>query len=175
MAYLYIFNLLGVTLQILSAYYKCYMSQQTHRGAEVLHGLPTANRTDAKDEKYKSPTQMISSNKIWHQDQQNPSRTQSISWLNVIRLFSSANIALELFRICSKSISPFFIISTTVADQRLLLGLINTLANLFLLSFHIRRAHQTGAWSLVWISCWIVFETFVGPDNGLISSIFVTC
>ena len=121
MAYLYIFNLLGGhtsdPLCILQVLYV------TANGAEVLHGLPTANRTDAKDEKYKSPTQMISSNKIWHQDQQNPSRTQSISWLNVIRLFYSANIVLELFRICSKS--TFFIISTTVADQRLLLGLIN--------------------------------------------------
>ena len=34
-----IFNLLVVTLQTLSAYYKVYMSQPTHRGAEVLHGL----------------------------------------------------------------------------------------------------------------------------------------
>ena len=108
---------------------------------------------------------MISSNRIWHQDQQNLCRTQSIRWLKVTRLFHSANIALELFRICSKGtcISPFFITSTTVADQRLLLGFINTLTNLFLLSFHIRRAHQTGPWSLVWISCWIVFHKFVVP------------
>ena len=42
-----IFNLLVVTRQTLSAYYKVYMSQPTHRGAEALHGLPTANRTDA--------------------------------------------------------------------------------------------------------------------------------
>ena len=69
---LYVFNLLGDTLQTLSAYYKVYMSRPTHRDVEVLHGLPTANHTNAKDEKYKSPTQeMISSNKIWHQDQQN--------------------------------------------------------------------------------------------------------
>ena len=106
----------------------------TANGAEVLHGLPTANRTDAKDEKYKSPTQIISSNKIWHQDQQNPSRTQSINWLNVIRLFYSAIIVLELFRICSKS--TFFIISTTVADQRLLL-----------------------VWSIHWLTCFCSAST----------------
>ena len=123
------------------------MSQQTHRGAEVLHGPPTR--------------EMISSNKIWHQDQQNRCRTQSRSWLKVTRLFHSANIALELFIICSKGISAFFITSTTVADRWLLLGCINT--NLFLLRFHFRRAHQTGAWSLVWISCWIVFQKFVVP------------
>ena len=65
---------------------------------------------------------MISSNKIWHQDQQNPSRTQSISWLNVIRLFYSANIVLEL-------------ISTTVADQRLL------------------------GWSIHWLTCFCSAST----------------
>ena len=127
------------------------MSQQTHICAEVLHGPPTR--------------EMTSSNKIWHQDQQNRCRTQSRSCLKVIRLFHSANIALELFRNCSKGISAFFITSTTVADCWLLLGFINTLANLCLLSFQFRRAHPTGAWSLVWISCWIVFQKFVVPQQ----------
>ena len=150
------------------------MSQQTHRGAEVLHGLPTANRTDATDETYTSPTQeIIASNKIWHQDQKNPCRTQSIrlSWLKVTRLFHSANIALELFRICSKGILPFFIIRTTVADQRLLLALINTLANMretyfcsaSTLDERIKLGHGHWCGSHVG-SC---FKSLLCPDNGL--------
>ena len=140
------------------------MSQQTHKCAEVLHGLQLQIVLTLKMKDINLPTrEMISSNKIWHQDQQNLCRTQSISWLNVTRLFHSANIALELFRICRKGISAFFITSTTVADHWLLLGFINALANLFLFSFHLRRAHQTGAWSLVWISSWIVFQKFVVP------------
>ena len=78
------------------------MSQQTHRGAEVLHGgLPTANRTDA-----------------------------------------------------------------TYTDQRLLLGLIKTLANMWETCFCsastldecIKLGHGP-----VWISSWIVFQKFVVP------------
>ena len=101
------------------------------------------------------------------------------SWLKVTRLFHSSNIALELFRICSKGISPFFIISTTIADQRLLLDLINTLANMRETCFcpastleeHIKLGHGHWCGSHVG-SC---FKSLLCPDNGLISSIFVTC
>ena len=102
------------------------------------------------------------------------------SWLKVTKLFHSANIALELFRICSKGISPFFIISTTVADHRLLfVGLINTLANMretcvcsaSTLDERIKLGH--GHWCGTHVgSC---FKSLLCPDNGLISSIFVTC
>ena len=67
---------------------------------------------------------MISSHTTWHQDQHNTCITQSISWSKVTRLYHSANIALEQSRMCSKGMWPFFIISTTVEDQRLSLGLI---------------------------------------------------
>ena len=92
------------------------------------------------------------------------------SWLKVTRLFHSANIALELFRICSKGISPFFIISTTVADQRLLLGLNNTLANMREICFcsaatfderiKLGRGHWCGSHVG---SC---FKILLCPDNG---------
>ena len=101
------------------------------------------------------------------------------SWLNVTRLFHSANIALKLFRICSKGISPFFMISTTVAEERLLLGLNNTLANMREICFcsdstldeRIKLGHGHWCGSHVG-SC---FKSLLCPDNGLISSIFVTC
>ena len=92
------------------------------------------------------------------------------SWLKVTRLFHSANITLELFRICSKGISPFFIISTTVADQRLLLGLNNTLANMREICFcsaatfderiKLGRGHWCGSHIG---SC---FKILLCPDNG---------
>ena len=42
-----IFNLLGVTLQTLSAYYKVYMSQPNTQSCVGTAWTPTANRTDA--------------------------------------------------------------------------------------------------------------------------------
>ena len=108
-----IFNLL-VVIQTLSAYYKVYMSQPTHRGAEVLHGL-------------------------------------------------QLQIVLTLHN----------------ADQRLLLGLINTLANMWetclcsastLDDGRIKLGHGDWCGSHVG-SC---FKSLLYPDNGLIFSIFVT-
>ena len=91
LADLYSFNLLGVTLQTLSAYYKVYVTANAQK-----HGGTLWTPTTTADKKYKS------------------SMHEMISYKN--------NLAS----------------GPTESTQ-------NTV-------------HQTGTWSLVWISCWIVFQ-----------------
>ena len=155
------------------------MSQQTHRGAQVLHGLQLQIVLTLKMKNINLQLRRWSRPTKQNRDQHNPCRTQSISWLKVTRLYQSSNIALELFRICRKGSSPFFIISTT-------------------------RPEQTRGYSLVWSIHWLTcdkpvsaqlplwtsaikfgivtcgshvvscFKSLLCPNNGLISSIFVT-
>ena len=142
LADLYIFNLLGVTLQTLSAYYKVYMSQQTHRASQVLHGLQLQIVLTLKMKNINLQLRRWSRPTKQNRDQHNPCRTQSISWLKVTRLYQSSNIALELFRICRKGASPLFIINTT-------------------------RPEQTRGYSLVWSIHWLTCDKPVSAQLPL--------
>ena len=152
----------GYTSDILCILQGLYVTANVHRCGGTSW-TPTANRTNAKDKKSKSPTREIIQQNLASGPTESMQNTvhKLVKGYQIISQRKHCTGAPDI--ICSKGISAFFITSTTVADQRLLLGFINILANRFLLSFHFRRAHQTGAWSLVWISCWIVFQKFVVP------------
>ena len=147
-----------------------------HRCAEVLHGLKLQIILTLT---MKNINLQLNSGDDHIQDNlaSGPTESmQSISWLlKVTRLFHRANIALELFRIYSKGISPFFIISTIVADQRLCLVLsihgLTCCCSASTLDERIKLGHGHWCGSHVG-SC---FKGLLCPDNGLISSIFMTC